>query len=718
MSEALLRQAMQLHQAGRLAEAEPLYAQVLAADARSYPALHLMGLLRLQQGRAGEALELMHRALAVKPGAPETLVNLGLALAGLNRLAEAETALRQALTGGNMPARGNLGAVLLKLGRAAEALAILDDALAASPDDPGARTNRGLALKALGRAEDALADFDLVLARHPDLPEALEGRGAVLLDLQRPAEALAACDRLLALASDHLGGHAGALGNRGTALWRLNRVEEALADYDAALAAAPASPPADILANRANLLWTRRQALEPALADLTRAVALAPERADLKGDLLHLKMHAGDWTGFAAAKAALDDGVRAGQAVVAPFVYQGLSDNPADLRACAETAARAFPPQKPLHGGGRRATGRIRVGYVSGEFRAQATSYLAAGLYEAHDRSRFEVIGIDNTRPEQSPMRTRLESAFDRMIPIAGLSDSEAASAVAAAGIDILVNLNGWFGAHRLGVFAHRPAPLQVNYLGFPGTLGAPCMDYILADGVVIPEGEERFFTERVLRLPHSYQINDDRRGDPAPAPSRQSLGLPQEDFVFAHFNYPYKLTPSLFASWLRLLAAVPGSVLWLLEASPLFARNLRAAAQGAGVDPARLVFAPVLPHEQHMARIAAADLFLDSLPYGAHTTGSDALWAGLPLLTCRGRSFAGRVGASLLTALEMPELIAEDLAAYEARALELAREPAQLAGLRAKLAEKRKTAPLFDTARTTRDIEAAYQTMFDNRLR
>jgi predicted O-linked N-acetylglucosamine transferase (SPINDLY family) len=441
-------------------------------------------------------------------------------------------------------------------------------------------------------------------------------------------------------------------------------------------------------------------------------VALAPERAELAGDLLHLKMHAGNWRGFDAARAALDAGVRAGRAVVEPFVYQGLSDDPADLQACAAIAARRFAPQAPLCKGKVHKRDRIRIGYVSGEFRAQATSYLAAGLYERHDRSRFEVIAIDNTRPEQSPMRTRLESAFDRIIPIAGLGDGEAAEAVAAAGIDILVNLNGWFGAHRLGVFARRPAPIQVNYLGFPGTLGVPCIDYILADGVVIEAGEERFFTEKVMRLPHSYQINDDRRGDPAPAPSRAALGLPQDGFVFAHFNYPYKLTPAMFALWLKLLAATPGSVLWLLEASPLFARNLRAAAASGGVDPARLVFAPVLPHGEHMARIAAADLFLDSLPYGAHTTGSDALWAGLPLLTCRGRSFAGRVGASLLTALDLPELIAEDPGAYEARALELARDPARMTALRAKLAGKRKTAPLFDTARTTREIEAAYEDM------
>ncbi len=614
MSEMLLRQAMQLHQAGRLAEAEALYRQVLA----------------------------------LAPRAP----NL----------------------------RANLGGLLLSRGQAQEALAHLDAALALAPGLVPALTNRGLALRALNRHAAALADLDKVVFLAPQ-----DARARV---------------------------------NRASALWSLGRVDEALADYDAALAREPDLRMA--LRSRANLLWTRAQALEPALADLARLVRLEPRDAGIVAEWLHLKMHAGDWSGFDAAKAMLDGALRAGQAVVGPYVYQALSDDPADLRRCAELHARQFPPQPPLRQGRARRPGRIRIGYVSGEFRAQATAYLMAGLYERHDRARFEIIAFDNSRKEQSPTRARLEAAFDRMIDITALSDREAAARVAAEDIDILVNLNGWFGALRMGVFAHRPAPVQVNYLGFPGTLGAPYMDYILADAVVIPPGEERFYNETVLRLPASYQVNDDRRAVPAPPPPRRELGLPpslnEKDgaFVFAHFNYSYKITPPMFALWLRLLAAVPGSVLWLLAAGDLFLRNARAEAARAGIDPARILFAPVLPHAQHMARLAAADLFLDSLPCGAHTTASDALWAGLPLLTCRGSAFSGRVGASLLAALELPELIAEDLVAYEARALELARDPVQLQALRQKLQEKRATAPLFDTAATTRAIEDAYQQMFD----
>jgi predicted O-linked N-acetylglucosamine transferase (SPINDLY family) len=283
--------------------------------------------------------------------------------------------------------------------------------------------------------------------------------------------------------------------------------------------------------------------------------------------------------------------------------------------------------------------------------------------------------------------------------------------------VDILVNLNGYFGRMRMGLFALAPAPIQVNYLGFPGTLGAACMDYILADATVIPPGEDRFYDEKVVRLPDSYQINDDKRA-PVAITTRAEHGLPENSFVFCHFNYGYKILPAHFALWLRILGQVEGSVLWLLGGDPHFAQNLKAEAQKQGIDPQRLIFAPPLTLEAHVARMALGDLFLDSLPYNAHTTASDALWAGLPLLTCRGTAFAGRVAASLLQAMGLPELVTDTLADYESLALTLARDPVLLQHYRDRLKENRRVAPLFDTARTTRQIEAAYETMMARRLR
>jgi protein O-GlcNAc transferase len=711
IADQTVRQAMQLHQASRFAEAEALYRQVLAQDGRHFHALNFLGLLLFQQGRADDAIIVMEQALSVRPGAPETLANYGLALSSLGRDTEALATLRGAAAA--MPrdsaVQGNIGGQLHKMGRYDEALVAYNRALTFNPADVGALINRGVTLSALNSQEEAAASFAAALVHAPDHPTALNGRGVALLALHRHEAALRDFDRMLQLQP----GHAGSLVNRAGVLWAMGRVDEALADYDRALETN--RDQIEALTSRANLNWTRRQVLEASLDDLTRLARLAPDQPGVLGDLMHLKMYAGEWRDFHAEKAALDAGIRAGKPVVEPFVYQGLSDSPADLLTCAQLhTARKFASQPVLRSGTVRRPGKIRLGYVSGEFRAQATAYLAVGLYEAHDRERFEVIAFDNSRKEESPTRRRLEAAFDRMIDITGLSDAEAAARILAEDIDILVNLNGYFGSGRMGVFAYHPAPLQVSYLGFPGTMGAAYIDYILADPIVIPDCEQSFYTEKVVTLPYSYQINDDRRFLPEASPPRRAMGLPDDVFVFCYFNYSYKITPEIFAVWMRLLAAVPDSVLWLLETHALFARNVWEAAERAGIDRARLIFAPQLPLDDHVARLGAGDLFLDSQPCGAHTTASDALWAGLPLLTCRGRSFAGRVGASLLTAIGLPELITEDLAAYEARALALARDPAQLSRLRARLKLNRASTALFDTATNTRAIEKAYTKMFE----
>jgi predicted O-linked N-acetylglucosamine transferase (SPINDLY family) len=337
-----------------------------------------------------------------------------------------------------------------------------------------------------------------------------------------------------------------------------------------------------------------------------------------------------------------------------------------------------------------------------------------AGLYEAHDRERFEVVGVDNGGPNASDMRKRLDAAFDDVIDISKLPDREAAERIQAAQIDILVDLNGYFGAPRIGVFARRPAPLQVNYLGFPGTLGVPYVDYIIADNIVIPEGERCFYDEQVVWLPNSYQANDRKRPIADNVPSRPTLGLPEDGFVFCSFNQSYKLTPQTFASWMRILKAKHGSVLWLLYGNAPFAENLSIAAEGHGVARDRIVFAPPIPADHHLARLKHADLFLDTLPCNAHTTASDALWAGLPLLTCRGSAFSGRVAASLLNAICLPELVADDLEGYEALAIRMATDSSFHQSIRQKLALNRLNTPLFDTDRFRRNIEAAYIQMWE----
>jgi predicted O-linked N-acetylglucosamine transferase (SPINDLY family) len=702
-----IEQALALHRAGRLAEAEPLYLQSLAADKDCYPALHLMGLIRLQQGRAAEALPFIERALRLQPRAPETLANYGIALEGVGRQEEALQALKSvvALTPSDSRAWSNRGALLSKLHRNEEALADFDRAIALDPASEASWNNRSLLLVALGRPEEALESCDRLLRLRPDDVEAHNHRGLALKAMGRTGDALAEFERVLQLMPDH----AGAWVNRANVLKALGEIDPALESYARALALQPGMPEA--LSSRANCLWTSKSELAGAIADLERLVAIRPDYPYARGDLLHLKMHAGDWRDLARERAALDEGVRSGKRLVEPFIYQGLSSSPADLLASAQNYVRDKYPPLAAASRRRRREGRIRLGYLCGEFRAQATMYLAAGLFEQHDRARFEVVGFDNSREDGSATRRRVIAAFDKFVPIQSLSDREAARLIAAEEIDILVNLNGYFGALRMGVFAHRPAPLQVNYLGFPGTLGANYIDYILADAEVIPAGEEHCYREKVVRLPRSYQINDGARSPPEPT-TRAAHGLKETDFVFCHFNYSYKITPEMFARWLRLLENVPASVLWLLESNALFAANLRGQSARAGLDPARLVFAPEMENTAHVSRLALGDLFLDSLPYNAHTTASDALWAGLPLVTCRGKAFAGRVAASLLHAAGLPELITDNLDDYESLVLRLARDRALLQSYRARLTRGSVPLPLFDTVRTTRQIEAAYEEM------
>ena len=702
-----IRDALTLHQAGRLAEAEALYLKSLEADRDSYPALHLMGVLRLQQGRAAEALPFIQRALDVQPDTLDTLANYAIALQGVGRHQDALAVLGRVvnLRPDDGRARSDRGALLFRVHRHEEALAELERAVALDPLSADAWMNRGTALAAVSRPAEALECFERVLRLKADYVEARNSRGLALKALGRSEDALAEFDRVLR----ERPGHAGALVNRASLLWASGAVDQALQSYDRALALEPNM--AEALASRANCLWTRKSDLAGATADLERLVAIRPDYPYARGNLLHMRMHAADWRDLPRQRAALDADVRAGRRVVEPHVYQGLSSSPADLLAAAAIQTRdKYPPQAAAYRR-RRREGKIRLGYLCGEFRAHATMHLAAGLFERHDRSRFQVLGFDNSRDDGSAMRRRAVAAFDRFVPIQTLSDRDAAQLISAEQIDILVNLNGYVGALRMGVFAHRPAPIQVNYLGYPGSLGAEYIDYIIADAEVIPGGAEQFYSEKVVRLPGSYQINDDARSRPLPA-VRAAHGLEETDFVFCHFNVSYKIMPELFALWLRLLQKVPSSVLWLLENNAPFVANLRREAARAGIDPARLVFAPPLDLAAHLARLALGDLFLDSLPCNAHTTASDALWAGLPLLTCRGETFAGRVAASLLRAAGLPELITDDLEAYEALALELAADRALLRSFRDRLTRDPVHLPLFDTARTTRQIEMAYEQM------
>jgi protein O-GlcNAc transferase len=696
---------------GRIDDALASFEKALALKPDFAEALNNRGAVLQNMERFSEALLSYDRSLAIKPDYPEALSNRAEALKGLKRFDEALDScnLALAISPTFAGAWNNRGIALHNLNRLDEALASFENALVIDPDYAEPLYNCGISLRELRRFAEALITYDNALARKPNYAEAWNNRGIVLHDLKRLDDAVASYDRALAIRPDY----AEALNNRGTALRGLKRFSEALAAYDEALVVRPDY--AEALSNRGMLQWTEYRRYDSAIRDLERAVHLDPEQDYALGNLLHLRMHGADWCDFQQQVTLVNEGVRAGKRVADPFMYQAISESPEDLQACAITYANhRYPQVAALATTVRPDDGKIRVGYVSGEFREQATAFLTAGLYEAHDKSRFHIVAFDNGPNDNGLMRKRLEGAFNKWVDISAFSDKAAAQSVADEGIDILVNLNGYFGLARMELFAHRPAPIQVNYLGFPGTLGASYVDYIIADPFVIPQNERQHYTESVVYLPDSYQANDSRRPIAKMIPNRAQCGLPETAFVFCNFNQSYKLTPTMFAMWMRILQQVEGSVLWLLQSNMACAKNLRHAAERHGIARERLVFAPALPVDRHLARLKQADLFLDSLPYNAHTTASDALWAGVPLVTSLGKTFPGRVAASLLHAVGLPEMIADSLPGYERLALKLANDPTLLRSIREKLAQNRLNVALFDTDRFRLNIEAAYTTMWE----
>ncbi len=597
----------------------------------------------------------------------------------------------------------NYANVLTGMGQHSEALAQYDRAVKSKADFFEALFNRANLLLEIRRPLEALADFDWAAAIRPDVPGVWNNRGNALRQLRRTQEALASYDRAASLAPSHIN----ALTNRAIALFDLRRLDEALAATGAALAVQ--SDFAEALYIKANILRDLGR-LSEARNCYERVLTAAPGHSLALNGLAQMTAALCDWPGTAALAPRLTSDIMAGRSLIQPFVLMGYSQDAALLRRCAENYNhRMAPVQPPLCDRLPTRHERIRLAYLSADFHQHPTAQLMIELFERHDRARFEVTAIAFGPDDNSAMRHRLVAAFDTFEDVRGMSDLEVAKLLKAREIDIAVDLNGHTHEARPGIFSHRPAPVQVNYLVYPGTTGAGFMDYVLADRIVLPLDQQPFFSEKIIHLPDCYQANDATRIVPPP-PSRAQAGLPESSFVFCCFNNSWKITAPVFDIWMRLLQQVPGSLLWLLDGPA--AGNLRAAAAAQGVEPQRLVFAPKLRPDQHLARHQLADLFVDTLPYNAHTTCSDALWAGVPVVTCIGKAFHGRVAASLLKAVEMPELVTVTPEKYEELALELAKNPALLKATSEKLARNRTTTALYDSARFCKAIEAAYEAM------
>lgn len=737
--------ALALLNRGGFAEAEQLLRRAAALPGAPASVMLRLGLSLLHQGRAAEALPPLRTALQQMPGQPDALLACGQALAAANDPAGAAEQFRMLLRAapGHPGALYNLGVIALAGGDLAaarehfdaalrsepgrvdamvnlaivceqtrqpdEALRLLEQAVATDPGHPHARANLGRLRLGQGRVDEARRDFESALAALPGLPAALEGLGAVARAEGRYAEAV----RCLRDAVNRDPASATAWAALADSLLQTG-------DLDAAEETAGKAGALD-----AGLVWawSLRAQLRVLRGDLGAAITLLDEgfrttgSTPLLGMLAQHARHACDWPRWSAAWQALKPRILAGEDAGTPFALLCEDLDAATLcRYTRQWAAKRFAgrvaaaaPPAAAAGAGRR----LRIGYFSSDFQEHPAAYLVTEVLELHDRSRFEIFAYSYGPRDDGPMRRRIIAAVDHFTDIAWDTDAQAVRRIREDGIDILVDLKGYTVGDRLGVMASRPAPVQVTWLGYPGSTGTDFIDWLIADPVIIRDGEDTACSERVARMPRCYQPIDRKRRVAEPLP-RGAYGLPEDALVLCCFNQTFKITPAIFAAWMRILAATPGSVLWLVDDNRWSTENLRKEAAAAGIAPERLVFAPRLPLPEHLARYRVADLALDTFPYTSHTTASDALWCGCPLVALRGDSFAARVSASILEAVQLPSLIADSPAEYESRVLKLAGNRALLRDLARRLRAARDTAPLFDTAAFTRDLETLYRHMLD----
>lgn len=668
---AALERARLLGQEGQLASAIAVYESILAADPEQWEALNGRAAITLQAGELERAIQLYDALIMRRHYGVEAHYKRANALNRLGRWEAALAGYDRAITLEPTHANAfcNRGAVLERLNRWDDALTSYDRAIALNPADAFAYYNRASVLRTMKRLDEALVSYELAIAQKTDYVEAYINRGHVLQELGRHEAAVASYDRAIELDASYVEAFQG----RGLSLLGLGRHETAISSYNQALA---------LNSDQKYLLGLRR----------------------------HAQMHICDWDGLSHDLERLVAGLQAGRAVSTPFPVLSLVDSVALHRAASEIWVREECPPNDLLGAipARPIAEKIRIGYFSADFRAHPVAMLTAELFESHDRSKFEIIAFAFGRESNDAMRTRLERAFDRFVEVRDRSDLEVAALAREMRIDVAVDLGGFTEHSRTRIFALRAAPLQISYIGYLSTMAAPYMDYLVADSTIIPASTRAHYAENIIYLP-SYQVNDSQRRASTRIFTRAELGLPQQGFVFSCFNANYKVTPATFAIWMQILHRVEGSTLFLNADNEFARQNLHKQALRHGIGLHRVQFGERLVFEDYLARLRVMDLFLDTLPYNAGTTASDALWAGLPVLTCTGDAFAGRVAASLLRAIGLPELITATPAEYEELAVRLAADPPLLASIKQKLALNRAAAPLFDTRRFTRSLERAY---------
>ena len=691
--------------------AKVIYENILSADKKNFDALFFLAVILINFKNYKKAKDLLEQVVLIKPNFADAYNNIGICLEKLNDLDGAIKNYNLAIS--NKPnfaeAHNNIGVVFQKLRNFDQAILQYKKAITYKNLYLDAYVNLANLFKETKQFEEAIKNYDLAINLNPKLAEVYNNKGNALKEIRKFEEAIKNYDLAINL-NPKL---AEVYNNKGNALKEIRKFEEAIKNYDLAINLNPNF--AEAYFNTATALQDIKN-FEKAVLYFEKALLLDKEIPFCKGYLLHAKMLCCNWSGLNELYKEIYNDVEKNRYSATPFGYQAICDDESNLQKCAQLySSKRFPEIKNnLFSKKVSKNKKIKIGYLCGEFREQATSILMTEVWEKHNKEDFEIIAFDSGWDDKSLRRNRIINAFDKFIDISKVSDLDAAKIIYKEQIDILINLNGFFGTGRPVVFSYRPAGIQINYLGFPGTIGSKYIDYILCDQTVVPPESKKFYNEKIIYLPDSYQANDTKRNISDKKFLREELYLPKESFVFCCFNNNYKITPNMFDVWARLLKKIDNSVLWLIDGNSEATENLKKEAKIRNIDVSRLIFAKRMKLEDHLARHKNADLFLDTLPYNAHTTASDSLWAGLPVLTCLGKAFPGRVAASLLKSLNLPELITYSENEYISKAEELALNPEKLTLIKNKLDTNKFSQPLFNTELFCRNLESAFKIIFE----
>jgi predicted O-linked N-acetylglucosamine transferase (SPINDLY family) len=657
--------------------AKLIYENILAVDKKNLDALFFLAVILINFKNYKKARDLLEQVVLIKPNSADAYNNIGICLEKLNDLDGAIKNYNLAID--NRPnfaeAHNNIGVVFQKLRNFDQAILQYKKAISYKNLYLDPYINLANIFKETKQFEEAIKNYDLAINLNPKLAEVYNNKGNTLKEIRKFEEAIKNYDLTINLNPNF----ADAYLNTATALQNIENFEKAVLYYE-------------------------------------KALLLNKEIPFGKGLLLHAKMICCNWSGLNELYKEIYNDVEKNRYSATPFGYQAICDDESNLQKCAQLYSSKYFPEIRNNFFTKKISKnkKIKIGYLCGEFREQATSVLMTEVWEKHNKENFEIIAFDSGWDDKSLRRNRIIAAFDKFIDISKMSDFDAAKLIYKEQIDILINLNGFFGNGRTIVFSYRPAPIQINYLGFPGTIGSTYIDYILCDQTVVPSQSKKFYNEKIIYLPNSYQANDTKRKISEKKFLREELSLPKESFVFCCFNSNYKITPNMFNVWAMLLKKIDNSVLWLIEGNPEATKNLKKEAKIRNINASRLIFAKRMKLEDHLARHKNADLFLDTLPCNAHTTASDSLWAGLPVLTCLGKTFPGRVAASLLRSLDLPELITYSENEYVAKAEELAINPEKLRLIKNKLDTNKFSQPLFNTELFCRSLETAFKIIFE----